>query len=118
MSKQRGKDIHLIDKSVRESISTELDKTMMVEAGAGSGKTTSLVSRMVALIGEGKTTIEKISAVTFTRKAAAELRERFQIELEKSFQGSVNKRKKGSVGHSPTLSRLSLGQSIPSAQDS
>jgi ATP-dependent helicase/nuclease subunit A len=93
MNKMQENDIHLIDKSVRESISTELDKTMMVEAGAGSGKTTSLVNRMVALIGERKTTIEKISAVTFTRKAAAELRERFQIELEKSFQGSVNEKK-------------------------
>ena len=93
MVRKQEKDIHLIDKAARETVVTELDSTMMVEAGAGSGKTTSLVNRMAALIGDGKATIQKISAVTFTRKAASELRERFQIELEKRFQESVNEQK-------------------------
>lgn len=87
-------------------IVTELDRTMMVEAGAGSGKTTSLVNRMVALIGEGKTNIEKIAAVTFTRKAAAELREKFQIELEKRFQDSTGKSKER---YGTALSNLEQG---------
>ena len=55
----------------------------MVEAGAGSGKTQSLVDRMVALVRGRWCKVEEIAAVTFTRKAAAELRQRFQIELEK-----------------------------------
>ncbi len=55
---------------------------MLVEAGAGSGKTSELLLRMLALIREGKATAADIAAVTFTRKAAAELRERFQAELE------------------------------------
>lgn len=54
----------------------------MVEAGAGSGKTTELVRRMTALIKDG-VPADQIAAVTFTRKAAAELRQRFQEELEK-----------------------------------
>lgn len=71
------------DDKVRERISTELDTCFFVEAGAGSGKTKSLVDRMVSLISTGKAEIENIAAVTFTRKAAAELRERFQTELER-----------------------------------
>ncbi|HET9948585.1 MAG TPA: UvrD-helicase domain-containing protein, partial [Longimicrobiales bacterium] len=49
---------------------------------AGSGKTTELVGRMVALVESGTATVDEIAAVTFTRKAASELRERFQMRLE------------------------------------
>src|SRR5439155_1102527 len=49
---------------------------------ARTGKTTSLVRRMVALVRRRKTTIERMTAITYTRKAAAHLREKFQIELE------------------------------------
>lgn len=53
----------------------------MVEAAAGTGKTTSMVARMLNLVAEGECQAEQMAAVTFTRKAAAELRERFQAEL-------------------------------------
>src|SRR5690606_41505205 len=42
----------------------------------------SLVSRMVSLIASGRAHPSQMAAITFTRKAAAELRERFQIRLE------------------------------------
>ncbi len=70
------------DQAVRARISSDLTSTLLVEAGAGSGKTTSLVDRMVSLVRSGHCTVDRIAAVTFTRKAAAELRERFQVELE------------------------------------
>jgi ATP-dependent helicase/nuclease subunit A len=57
--------------------------SLLVEAGAGSGKTTALVSRMVAMVREGAAEVTEIAAVTFTRKAAGELRERFQEALER-----------------------------------
>ena len=57
---------------------------MLVEAAAGTGKTTSLVARMINLIREGRCEVDKLAAVTFTRKAAAELRGRFQLGLEKA----------------------------------
>ena len=72
----------LPDAAARAAIASDLDTTFLAEAGAGSGKTTSLVDRMVALIARGKATPEKLAAVTFTRKAAAQLRQRFQIALE------------------------------------
>ena len=70
------------DQREREHIVTDLDSNLLVEAGAGSGKTRSLVRRMVALIRTGTCTVDRIVAVTFTRKAAAELRQRFQVRLE------------------------------------
>ncbi|MFQ5742894.1 MAG: UvrD-helicase domain-containing protein [Acidobacteriota bacterium] len=72
----------LPDQQNRDLIQTALDTNMLVEAGAGSGKTTALLHRMVALIRRGHARIDEIAAVTFTRKAASELRERFQNELE------------------------------------
>ena len=60
----------------------DLERNLLVEAGAGSGKTTSLVDRMVALVRNRACTVDRIAAVTFTRKAAAELRQRFQVKLE------------------------------------
>ncbi|TDI72402.1 MAG: hypothetical protein E2O85_00540 [Bacteroidetes bacterium] len=53
-----------------------LDETFLVKAGAGSGKTSVLIERMVALVRCG-IPIKKIAAITFTRKAAGEMRGRF-----------------------------------------
>ena len=76
------------DQEYRDRIAADLDRTMLVEAAAGTGKTTCLITRMVGLLREGKCRIETLAAVTFTRKAAAELRTRFQLALEKSAQGA------------------------------
>ena len=78
------------DEKYRQIILNSLNDSMLVEAGAGSGKTTSLVQRMLALIASGKCTVDKMVAVTFTRKAAAELKGRFQIALEKTFAEEIN----------------------------
>jgi ATP-dependent helicase/nuclease subunit A len=74
----------LPDQHARDRIVGELDTNFLVEAGAGSGKTTALVDRMVALVREGVAEVDAITAVTFTRKAAAELRQRFQSALERA----------------------------------
>ena len=68
----------------RELIATELDKTLIVEAAAGTGKTTELVGRIVALIQNQRATIGQIVAVTFSEKAAGELKLRLREELERS----------------------------------
>jgi ATP-dependent helicase/nuclease subunit A len=72
----------LPDAAARRTIQTALDSCLLVEAGAGSGKTSELVNRMVALVASGTTTVDHVAAVTFTRKAAGELRERLQAGLE------------------------------------
>ena len=72
------------DQAARDLIVNELDKNVLVEAAAGTGKTTSLVARMINLIRQDKCPVENLAAVTFTRKAASELRSRFQVGLEKA----------------------------------
>lgn len=85
---RRGAD-GLVDAAARQSIEEDLDVNILVEAGAGSGKTFSLVGRMVALILTGTAEMREIAAVTFTRKAAGELRERFQGGLEEAMRNSM-----------------------------
>ena len=74
----------LIDQPQRDAIKHDLDTTILVEAVAGTGKTTSMIDRMVNLLASGKLEIDTLAAVTFTRKAAAEIRGRFQVGLEKA----------------------------------
>jgi len=56
-------------------LSGELETSFAVGAGAGSGKTKVLVDRVIELVDQG-TDLDSIVAMTFTEKAAAELRER------------------------------------------
>jgi len=78
----------LADAGSRRTIEDRLDLNILVEAGAGSGKTHSLANRMAAGIVSGRYEVEHLAAVTFTRKAAAELRGRFQLALEKRLRGA------------------------------
>ncbi|MFW6204095.1 MAG: UvrD-helicase domain-containing protein, partial [Actinomycetota bacterium] len=75
----------LVDQHVRDRLVSELDRTLFVEAGAGSGKTTVLVDRLVALVCSG-VPMRRIAAVTFTEKAATELRDRVRARLEQAGQ--------------------------------
>ena len=81
------------DHEHRRVIETELDTTLLVEAAAGTGKTTSMIRRMVALLAEGRAAIGRMAAVTFTRKAAAELRDRFQVALEEAVREAQGRRR-------------------------
>lgn len=73
-----------IDKTSRDKIANVINKNFFVEAGAGSGKTYSLVQRMVAMILNG-IDVKKICAITFTKAAANEFYSRFHKALvEKS----------------------------------
>ena len=68
----------------RARIRTSLDENLIVEAAAGTGKTSELVSRIVAVLEKGKTTVDRIVAVTFTRKAAGELKLRLRQQLDRT----------------------------------
>lgn len=78
-----------MDQISRNRIVTDIDSNFFVEAGAGSGKTTMLVNRMVAMVEQGRD-ISRICAITFTKAAANEFRGRFQkLLLERSNPESV-----------------------------
>jgi ATP-dependent helicase/nuclease subunit A len=72
-----------IDQANRVAIRTELDRTLFVEAGAGTGKTTELVARVLALVESG-VEMRRIAAITFTEAAAAELRSRLREALDRA----------------------------------
>ncbi|WP_045074954.1 ATP-dependent helicase [Psychromicrobium lacuslunae] len=55
---------------------------MLVIAGAGSGKTTTMADRVVHLVANGLARPEEILGVTFTRKAAGELAARVRLQLQ------------------------------------
>jgi ATP-dependent helicase/nuclease subunit A len=74
----------LTDQDSRRIIREELGTNLLVEAGAGSGKTQMLAERMAEGVATGVYRIEHLAAVTFTRKAASELRGRFHLALEKA----------------------------------
>ncbi len=77
-----------IDKASREKIKTEIHKNFFVEAGAGSGKTFSLVQRMVAMV-KGGFDVKKICAITFTKAAAGEFYNRFYRALNDELQNDI-----------------------------
>ena len=71
------------DESQREIVRNRLDKSIVVTAGAGSGKTRELVERYLNLIQKNRTcTPDQILALTFTNKAAAEMKKRIRSEFQ------------------------------------
>ena len=73
----------LEDQSARDRIEREaLDRNMVVLAGAGAGKTHELVERMVNCVRIKGASVERMAAITFTRKAAGEMRGRFLLRLQ------------------------------------
>ncbi|HXW32061.1 MAG TPA: UvrD-helicase domain-containing protein, partial [Acidimicrobiales bacterium] len=63
----------LSDAEARRRIACDLDHSLVVVAGAGTGKTTTLVKRVVELVRQG-TPLRDLAVITFTEAAAAELR--------------------------------------------
>ena len=89
----RSPNSPLSDQAERDVIADLLDTTMLVEAAAGTGKTTSMVARMVRLLAEDKCKVGTLAAVTFTRKATAELRDRFRMQLEREMKDADGERR-------------------------
>ncbi|HKB31163.1 MAG TPA: UvrD-helicase domain-containing protein, partial [Streptosporangiaceae bacterium] len=57
-------------------------RPMVVAAGAGSGKSETMASRVVWLVANGLARPERVLGLTFTRKAAAELSDRVRRRLD------------------------------------
>jgi ATP-dependent helicase/nuclease subunit A len=77
-------DAPLHDEDARRRIRTSLDESLLVEAAAGTGKTTVLIERLVAILASGRARVDQIVAVTFTRKAAGELELRLRAQLDRA----------------------------------
>ena len=106
------------DAADRERIRTDLAHSYVVEAAAGTGKTTELVARIINVLASehAGATIDTIVAVTFTEKAAGELKLRLRGELEVARQRETGERRdrleqalqlpgRGARQHDPRLLR-------------
>jgi ATP-dependent helicase/nuclease subunit A len=74
----------LIDAPARRTIRCELGTTLLVEAAAGTGKTSELVARLVNVILNGRGRLASIAALTFTERAAGEMKLRIRTELDRA----------------------------------
>jgi ATP-dependent exoDNAse (exonuclease V) beta subunit len=99
----------LADAEARRRILTDFGTTLFVEAAAGTGKTTALVGRIVALICDGVSTLDRIVAVTFTEKAAGEMKLRLRAEIERA-RNAVNVTPEVSARLAKALSHLELAR--------
>lgn len=63
-----------------------LDKSVLVSAAAGSGKTSVLVERIIRIILEGKANVDEMLVVTFTKAAASEMRLRLSAAIKKRME--------------------------------
>jgi len=73
-----------VDLSAREKACTELETSFVLEAGAGTGKTTLLIDRIGHLVRTGAASLGEIAAVTFTENAATTMKLRLREMLERT----------------------------------
>ena len=94
---KRDADLKISAKSFNEQQAAAVSsdaKHIVVIAGPGTGKTYTLVARIERLIKDGRVKPEDITAITFTNRAAAEMKERLErivgVDAEKLFIGTFH----------------------------
>jgi ATP-dependent helicase/nuclease subunit A len=73
-----------VDEEARERARRDHATSLVLEAGAGTGKTTLLVDRIEAIVRAGAARLEEIAAVTFTENAATTMKLRLRERLERA----------------------------------
>jgi len=82
-SSQTTTDLSGLNDRQREAVISE-DKRLLVLAGAGSGKTKTLLQKLIYLIEEKGVNPSQILAITFTKNATNEMIDRLIISAEKT----------------------------------
>jgi ATP-dependent exoDNAse (exonuclease V) beta subunit len=101
-----------VDNNARVQAATDLDTTLFVEAAAGTGKTTALVSRILSAIKTGRARLYEVVAITFTEKAAGDLKIRLREELEKQLTGDALRRALSDLERAPIMTIHSFCASL------
>lgn len=74
-----------------------LDKDTFISAGAGTGKTQQLVERFIELLAQGKAEVSEIAAITFTEKAAKEMKDRIRERCEERHKRDLENSRVGTI---------------------
>src|SRR6266850_6323185 len=80
-----------------------LDRHVAVTAGPGAGKTTVLVERYLHILRTRDINVDQIVAITFTNRAANEMRERLRRELDKLLSSATPNERAKWMRHKRTL---------------
>ena len=80
--------MHLLDQSQRTRALTDHDSTLLIEAGAGSGKTSLLAGRVALMLAAGIQP-RNVAAITFTELAAGQLFSRISEFMDKLLAGEI-----------------------------
>ena len=80
----------LLDENARRRAAPDLETTFLVEAGAGTGKTNLLIQRLLTIVRSGRGQLDRLAAITFTEKAATELRERLYLEIDAALERATS----------------------------
>src|SRR4051794_38322096 len=96
------------DLEARTRIATDVEANLCVEAGAGTGKTTVLVDRVVNLLASGAVNADQLVVITFTEKAAAELSTRVRDALERRAATADDTEREHALGAARDLYRAHI----------
>jgi len=80
------------DAAARAVAATAFDRNLAVIAGAGTGKTSLLVERLLVMVGLDAARVDDVAAITFTIKAAGEMRQRVAAGLERLLELACGQR--------------------------
>ncbi len=80
-----------------------LERQVSVTAGPGAGKTTVLVERYLHILRAHDISVDQIVAITFTNRAANEMRERLRHELDKLLWAAAPSERPKWMRHKRTL---------------
>jgi ATP-dependent helicase/nuclease subunit A len=80
-----------------------LDRHLSVTAGPGAGKTFVLVERYLEILRAKKVSVENIVAITFTNRAANEMRQRVRDRIDGLLRTSSDKERQTWLRHKRTL---------------
>ncbi len=85
------------DQAERDAAASHIDSHVILEAGAGSGKTTSLIARYMHIVDhdpgaqrDGAAFLDRIAAITFTNKAAREMKQRLRAEFVRRMKSAAD----------------------------
>ena len=93
-----------VDQAARNDAINQIGKSILLEAGAGAGKTRVMVDRIVQTVASGRVELRQLAAITFTEKAAGELRARVRQALAEAIEN-----RGGSRGEEE-IERLAIAQ--------